>query len=104
MLCQVVGAPTRVDDLQTIYKKINPLAPKWKEIGKKLIIGNEKLYEIESEYGGIAEQCLREMLREYLQKVDSYEHLAEVIKEYDPPLSLKILQLERSDTYQLTIN
>ena len=46
MLCQVVGAPTRVDDLQTIYKKINPLAPKRKEIGKMLIISNKSYMKL----------------------------------------------------------
>ena len=102
----IVGAPTsRVDDLLAIYRILIPLAQKWKNIGKNLEISDEKLSEIEAEYGGIAEHCLRETLRVYLLKVDSYQHLAEVIKEYDHALALKILDREQiEETFQVSIN
>lgn len=104
-----VGAPTshdqRLNNFKQIVKILTPLAPQWKEIGVKLSAGDVSLNKIEAENGGVQQQCLREMLREYLLQVNSYEALADVIEEYNHSLSIKIRQLRpHQQTPQLSIN
>lgn len=101
----IVGAPTDdqlLNTLKPICKILNPYASKWKEIGSKLSISGEVLSKIETENGGLQQQCLREMLREHLLQVHSYETLADVVGEYKESLSVKIRDLTAQE--QLTIN
>ena len=105
----IVGAPTHeydhkqlLNNLQPICKILKSRASKWKEIGRKLSISGEVLSKIETDNGGLQQQCLREMLREHLSQVHSYESLANVIGEYKESLSVKIRNLTAHG--QLTIN
>ena len=108
VLAGLVGAPIqnqRLNNLKPIYKILSPLAAKWREIGTKLPTSDEVLNRIETENGGVQQQCLREMLREHLLQVDSYETLAGVVEEYNQPLSVKIRHVTPyGQAPQLTIN
>ena len=98
-LSEIVGAPTpqfpdSLRNLKPMYTIVKPLAPKWKEIGMKIITSEEALNRIETENGGNPLHCLREMLRGYLLDVDSYDTLADAIEEYNQPnISEKIRKL-----------
>ena len=105
----IVGAPAHeydrkqlLNNLKPICKILNSQASKWKEIGRKLSISGEVLSKTETENGVIQHQCLREMLREHLLQVYSYEALADVVGEYKESLSIKIRNLTAYG--QLTIN
>lgn len=107
----IVDAPSHEYDRNQLLNNLIPiskllrshgLASKWREIGTNLSISGEVLSKIETENGGLQHQCLREMLREHLLQVHSYETLADVVGEYKESLSVKIRNFK---TYgQLTIN
>ena len=85
--------PPTISDLKAIHKILMPVQHKWMEIGIKFMIQN--LDKIKETYGGIANQCLREMLREYLQRSDPgplWVDLAEAVKEYNYSIAVSIIK------------
>ena len=89
-------SPPEIGDLKTIHEILVPVLHNWMDIGNKLAVQN--LDAIRSIHGGIANQCLREMLREYLQRSDpspSWVELAEAVKEYSDPVAKSIRKKAR---------
>lgn len=85
--------PPRMGDLKTVHKILVPVQSNWMGIGAKLRVQN--LNAVKKTYRGIANQCLREMLREYLQRSNpspSWIELAEAVKEYSHPVALSIIK------------
>ena len=67
---------------------------RWRNIGLLLGLDNEILRKIETEYRGIPDDCLREMLCLWLKQVNpqpSRKALAEAVEAYDPTLAKQIL-------------
>ena len=85
--------PPTLGDLKTIHKILVPVQHNWMEIGDRLTVQN--LDAIKKTYRGIANQCLREMLREYLQRSNlspSWVELAEAVKEYSHPVAVSVIK------------
>ena len=92
VLSEKVPPPT-LGDLKTMHKILVPVQHNWMEIGNRLAVQN--LDAIEKTYRGIANQCLREMLREYLQRsnpLPSWVELAEAVKEYSYPVAASVIK------------
>ena len=56
-----------VSDLEALHKILFPIKDDWNGMGKSLHVDPDTLLEITNIYKK-SEDCLREMLREYLQK------------------------------------
>ena len=85
--------PPTIGDLKTILKILTPVQHNWMEIGDALAI--QSLDKIRRTYRGIANQCLREMLREYLQRrspAPSWVEIAEAVKEYNRPVAESVMK------------
>ena len=68
-----------------MYKILIPTQHDWREIGDKLAIDPQTLETIGTSHFQIAEQCLLEMLGEYLQRPSpSWIDLANAVKEHNP--------------------
>lgn len=85
--------PPALSDLKIIHKILIPVQQNWMEVGDRLAVQN--LDAIKTTYHGIANQCLREMLRKYLQQSNlspSWIELAEAVKEYSHPVAVSIIK------------
>ena len=85
--------PPTIGDLKTMHKILIPVQHSWMEIGDRLTVQN--LDAIKNTFRGIANQCLREMLREYLQRsnpLPSWIELAEAVREYSHPVAVSIIK------------
>ena len=85
--------PPALGDLKTLHKILVPVQQNWMEIGYELAVQN--LDAINKTYRGIANRCLRETLREYLQRSNpspSWVELAEAVKEYSYPVAQSIIK------------
>ena len=85
--------PLTIGDLKTVHKILVPVQHSWMEIGDRLAVQN--LDRIKQTYRGIANQCLREMLREYLQRsnpVPSWVELAEAVREYSRSVAGSVIK------------
>ena len=90
-----------IDDLSSLYKILIPIQHDWREIGDKLAIDPQTLETIGTSHFQIAEQCLREMLREYLQRPSpSWVDLANAVKEHNPQSARAIIK--RAENIQQT--
>ena len=88
--------PLTINDLRTIHKILTPVQHKWMEIGNSLAI--QSLDRIRRTYRGIANQCLREMLREYLQRrnpAPSWTEIIEAVIEYSHPVAESVMKEAR---------
>ena len=87
--------PLSVDDLTSLKPILIPIRNSWRDIGDKLFINPQILQKIENTYPTRAEQCLREMLREYLQRTDpppSWKELVDVVMEHDENVAKSIVR------------
>ena len=86
-------AKLSIDDLINVYKILIPIQHNWKEIGEKLAINPQTLKTIGTNHCQIAEQCLREMLREYLQRPSpSWIDLANAVEGHNPQSAKAIIK------------
>ena len=88
--------PPALGDLKTLHRILVPVQQNWMEIGYGLAV--QSLDAINKTYRGIANQCLREILREYLQRSNpspSWVELAEAVKEYSYPVAQSIVKEAR---------
>ena len=82
--------------LAKMLKLLLPLSTHWKIIGILLELENANLSRIESEYRGVPDDCLREMLSMWLRQVDpppTRSALVDAVETYDPTLAQKISAL-----------
>ena len=96
MLTGQEKVPPTVNDLRTIHKILTPVQHKWVEIGNLLAVQN--LDKIRRTYRGIANQCLREMLREYLQRrnpAPSWTEIVDAVIEYSHPVAESVMKEAR---------
>ena len=92
-----------IDDFTSLKQILIPIKHSWKEIGKELLVNPQTLEMIEKSHCQIAEQCLREMLREYLQRTDpppSWVDLASAVKKYNIQVAKSIIK--RAESIQQT--
>ena len=84
-----------IDDLATLVNILVPIQNNWQDLGIKLAINPQKLENIGQKYGQMAHQCLREMLREYLQHhypPPTWDKLANHVCEYNRSVALAIMR------------
>ena len=75
-------------------KILLPEAKHWHNIGIMLEVPEKTLEQIEADYPGDCQQCVREMIKRWLKQVDpppSWEDLAEAVNEFNPSLARKII-------------
>lgn len=92
-----------IGDLASLKKILIPIKRNWKEIGEKLSINPQMLEMIEKSHHDIAEQCLREMLREYLLQTDpppSWVDLANAVDKHSHQVAKSIIK--RAESIQQT--
>lgn len=85
--------PPTISDLSALFHILLPIADKWKDLGSQLAVS--KLDEIEQSYGHIQRQCLREVLRQYLEcpyYPPSWEMLANLVDEYNHAMANNIIK------------
>ena len=79
--------------LHEAFRLLMPIAYKWKTIGTLLQVKNSSLNNIKKDNQNESEECLQEMLGQWLRQVDpqpSWQALVDVVKEVDPNLADKI--------------
>ena len=72
-----------VPTLKLLQKELYKIADKWEDIGIQLDIDDDLLVKVKSDNHGDSKNCLREMLRIWVKKVDpqpSWTDLAEALK------------------------
>ena len=72
-----------VPTLKLLQKELYKIAKKWEDIGIQLDIDDDVLVKVKSDNHGESKNCLREMLRIWVKKVDpqpSWTNLAEALK------------------------
>ena len=72
-----------VPTLKLLQKELYKIADKWEDIGIQLDIDDDLLGKVKSDNHGDSKNCLREMLRIWVKKVDpqpSWTDLAEALK------------------------
>ena len=87
--------------LSTCLKFLLPEAKHWHNIGSLLEISETTLEQIEADYPGDCQQCVREMIKSWLKQVDpppSWKDLAEAVEIINPCLAKKILNCATVDT------
>ena len=91
--------PPTINDFTTLLNILVPIQNKWKDLGSKLSINPVKLDKIEHNHRQIAKQCLREMLREYLQRrypPPKWEKLANQVNDYNHSVAIAIIKRAES--------
>ena len=79
--------------LSTCLKFLLLEAKHWHNIGSLLEISETTLEQIEADYPGDCQQCVREMIKSWLKQVDpppSWKDLAEAVEIINPGLAEKI--------------
>ena len=77
-----------VNDIEALYRILLPLADKWEPIGEEL---NVNLETFEANYGKGPRNCLREMLRKYLESgKQSWQDLVDIVKTFDVSVAMDI--------------
>ena len=87
--------------LSTCLKFLLREAKHWHNIGSLLEISETTLEQIEADYPGDCQQCVREMIKSWLKQVDpppSWKDLAEAVQIINPGLAEKILNCVTVDT------
>jgi hypothetical protein len=87
--------------LSTCLKLLLPEAKHWHNIGSLLEISEQTLEQVETDYPGDCQQCVREMIKSWLKQVDpppSWKDLAEAVQIINPCLAKKILNCATVDT------
>ena len=87
--------PPTINDLGSLVDILTPIQNKWRDLGGKLAINPLTLDKIAKNYRHIAHQCLREMLREYLQHPyppPSWVKLANHVQVYDPAVAFNVIK------------
>jgi BMFP domain-containing protein YqiC len=87
--------------LSTCLKFLLLEAKHWHNIGSLLEISEQTLEQIEADYPGDCQQCVREMIKSWLKQVDpppSWKDLAEAVQIINPDLAKKILNCATVDT------
>ena len=87
--------PPTISDLTALVNILAPIQGEWKDLGSKLSINPQKLNQIEKDHKNIAKQCLREMLREYLQcpcSLPTWEELANYVNELNHDVANAIIK------------
>ena len=80
--------------LSTCLRFLLPEAKHWHNIGSLLEISETTLEQIEADYPGDCQQCVREMIKSWLKQVDpppSWKDLAEAVQIINPCIAKKIL-------------
>ena len=75
-------------------KFLLPEAKHWHNIGIMLGVSETTLEQIEADYHGDCQQCVREMIKSWLKQIDpppSWKDLAESVREFNPSLAKKIV-------------
>ena len=87
--------------LSTCLKLLLPEAKHWHNIGSLLEVSETTLEQIEADYPGDCQQCVREMIKSWLKQVDpppSWRDLTEAVQIINPCLAKKILNCATVDT------
>ena len=87
--------------LSTCLKLLLPEARHWHNIGSLLEVPELTLEQIEADYPGDCQQCIREMIKSWLKQVDpppSWKNLADAVQVINPCLAKKILNRATVDT------
>ena len=82
--------------LPTLLRILLPASSQWMNIGVMLSLRHECLTAIEARCRGVPDNCLREMLNDWLQQTDprpTKSALADAIELYNPSLAEKISAL-----------
>ena len=84
------------DNLPTMLRILLPVSSQWMNIGTMLSLSQERLTAIEIHCRGAPDNCLREMLNEWLQQDNpppTKSALVSAVKMYNPSLAEKISAL-----------
>ena len=87
--------PPKISDLTALVNILAPIQGKWRDLGSKLSIKPQKLNEIEENHANLAKQCLREMLREYIEcpcPLPTWEELVNHVDEYNHDVANAIIR------------
>ena len=83
-------------NLPTLLRILLPVSSQWMNIGVMLSLSHGRLTAIETRCRGVPDNCLREMLNEWLQQVNprpTKSALVDAVKMYNPSLAEKISAL-----------
>ena len=81
---------------RTCLKFLLPEAKHWHNIGTLLGISESNLEQIEADYPGRCQDCVREMIKVWLKQVEprpTWKDLADAVEVINPMLSKKILRV-----------
>ena len=81
--------------LSTCLKLLLPEARHWHNLGSLLEVPEPTLEQIEADYPGDCQQCVREMIKSWLKQADpppSWRSLANAVQTVNPNLEKKILK------------
>ena len=82
--------------LPTMLRILLPVSSQWMNIGTMLNLNHGRLTAIETRYRGVPDNCLREMLNEWLQQVNpppTKSALVNAVENYNPSLAEEISAL-----------
>ena len=88
--------PDNPPTLPTMLSILLPVSSRWMNIGVMLSLSQERLTAIETRCKGVPDDCLREMLNEWLQQVippPTKSALINAVGIYNPSLAEKISAL-----------
>jgi len=90
-------APTK-PSTKSCLRLLLPEAKQWHNIGVLLGVTESKLEQIEADYPGNCQECVREMIKSWLKIVDpkpTWKDLAEAVEVINPVLAKKILKTNK---------
>ena len=82
--------------LPTLLKILLPVSSQWMNIGVMISLSHERLTAIETRCKGVPDNCLREMLNDWLKQKDpppTKSALVDAVKMYDKSLADSISAL-----------
>ena len=87
--------------LPTMLRILLPVCSRWMNIGTMLSLSHERLTAIKTRCSGVPDDCLREMLNDWLQQVNpppTKSALVSAVGAYDQSLAeeIKVLPCENS--------
>ena len=90
------AANTTSDNLPAILRILRPVSSQWINIGVMLSLNHGCLTAIETRNRGVPDNCLRDMLKEWLQRVNpppTKSALVDAVEMYNPSLADEISAL-----------
>ena len=88
-------------DLPTLLRILLPLSSQWMNIGVMLSLNHERLTATKTRCRGVPDDCLREMLNEWLQQTNpppTKSALIDAVGAYNPSLAEKISAIKSTES------